>query len=453
MTEIESTWRLLLCRLRYNSIDMVKNQIDIISLGCSKNLVDSEQLMRQLTANGYTAKHDPDQVEGEIVVVNTCGFIGDAKEESINMILELCEAKKAKRIKQLIVMGCLSERYMADLEGELPDVDRFYGKFNWKQVIEDLGKVYRSDLKLERVLTTPPHFAFIKIAEGCNRICSFCAIPIITGRYQSRPMEEIEQEIRLLVSEGVKEFQIIAQDLSYYGLDLYKELKLAELIERISDIPGVEWIRLHYAYPSKFPYDVLRVMRERANVCSYMDIALQHITDNMLSKMRRHANKEQTLELLRRMREEVPGIHIRTTLMVGHPGETEADFEELMAFVKEAKFERMGAFTYSEEEGTYAASEYTDEIEPEVKQERLDAIMRIQERVAAESNASKVGQTFKVIIDKEEGDYYVGRTEFDSPEVDPEVLIKKEQLLQIGNFYQVYITSAETFELFGEVIG
>lgn len=432
---------------------MIKNQIDIITLGCSKNLVDSEQLMRQLTANGYTAKHDADQVEGEIVVVNTCGFIGDAKEESINMILDLCEAKKRKEINKIIVMGCLSERYMAELEGELPEVDRFYGKFNWKQVIEDLGKVYRSDLQLERVLTTPKHYAYIKIGEGCNRACSYCAIPIITGRYQSRPIEEIEAEVRLLVSEGVKEFQIIAQDLSYYGLDIYKELKLAELIERISDIPGVEWIRLHYAYPSKFPYDVLRVMRERDNVCKYMDIALQHISDNMLTKMRRNVNKEQTLELLRRMREEVPGIHIRTTLLVGHPGETEEDFEELMDFVRDAKFERMGAFTYSEEEGTYAAKAYEDDIDEDVKQDRLDAIMRIQERVAAESNASKVGSVMKVVIDKEEGDYYVGRTEFDSPEVDPEVLIQKEEPLQIGAFYQVEIIDAETFELFGKVIG
>ena len=432
---------------------MIKNQIDIITLGCSKNLVDSEQLMRQLTANGYTAKHDPEKVEGEIVVVNTCGFIGDAKEESINMILELCEAKKRKKISKIIVMGCLSERYMADLEGELPEVDRFYGKFNWKQVIEDLGKVYRSDLQLERVITTPPHYAYVKTAEGCNRACSYCAIPIITGRYQSRPMEEIVDEVKLLVSEGVKEFQIIAQDLSYYGLDLYKELKLAELIERISDVPGVEWIRLHYAYPSKFPYDVLRVMRERDNVCKYLDIALQHISDNMLTKMRRHVTKEQTYELLRRLREEVPGIHIRTTLLVGHPGETEEDFEELMQFVRDAKFERMGAFAYSEEEGTYSAEAYTDDIDDDTKQERLDAIMRIQERIAAEASEAKVGQTLKVIIDKLEGDYYVGRTEFDSPEVDPEVLISAADYeLEVGEFYMVRITGADTFELYGEPV-
>ena len=432
---------------------MIRNQIDIISLGCSKNLVDSEQLMRQLNDNGYTVKHDPDKVSGEIVVINTCGFIGDAKEESINMILELIEAKKKKKIGKIIVMGCLSERYMADLEGELPEVDRFYGKFSWKQIIEDLGKAYRSDLQLERVLTTPKHYAYIKIAEGCNRMCSYCAIPLITGRYQSRPIEDIVREIEILVSEGVKEFQIIAQDLSYYGLDIYKELKLAELLERISDIPGVEWIRLHYAYPSKFPYDILPVMRERDNICKYLDIALQHISDNMLDKMRRHVTKQETIDLLARIREEVPSIHIRTTLMVGHPGETEEDFEELMQFVKDAKFERMGAFSYSEEEGTYAAKKYKDEIDDDTKQDRLDAIMRIQERVALESNLSKVGQTLKVIIEKEEDDYYIGRTEFDSPEVDPEVMIKNDVELEIGAFYNVKITDAETFELFGEVIG
>lgn len=458
ITPIILSFRLILCPEKKNDwrffyyYIMIKNQIDIITLGCSKNLVDSEQLMRQITANGYTVTHDPENVEGEIVVVNTCGFIGDAKEESINMILELCEAKKRKDINKIIVMGCLSERYMADLEGELPEVDRFYGKFNWKNVIDDLGKAYRPDLHLERELTTPPHYAYIKISEGCNRACSYCAIPIITGRHQSRPMEDIVEEVRLLVSEGVKEFQIIAQDLSYYGIDMYKESKLAELIERISDVPGVEWIRLHYAYPSKFPYDVLRVMRERDNVCKYLDIALQHISDNMLTKMRRNVTKEQTYELMRRLREEVPGIHIRTTLLVGHPGETEEDFEELMQFVKDIKFDRMGAFAYSEEEGTYSAEAYEDDIDEDVKQDRLDAIMRIQERIAANLSEEKVGQTLKVIIDKEEGDFYVGRTEFDSPEVDPEVLIKKDKELEIGNFYMVKITGAEVFELYGEVV-
>ncbi len=432
---------------------MIKNQIDIITLGCSKNLVDSEQLMRQITANGYTAKHDPDTVEGEIVVVNTCGFIGDAKEESINMILELCEAKKAKKINQIIVMGCLSERYLADLEGELPEVDKFYGKFNWKEVIADLGKEYKEDLAQERVITTPSHYAYIKISEGCNRTCSYCAIPIITGKHKSRPIEDIVEEVRVLVSKGVKEFQIIAQELTYYGIDLYKERKLAELIEAISDIPGVEWIRLHYAYPTKFPYEVLKVMRERENVCKYLDIALQHVADNQLKMMRRNVTKEETYSLIERLREEVPGIHIRTTLMVGHPGETEQDFEELMQFVRDAKFDRMGAFAYSEEEGTYSAEAYEDDIDEQTKQDRLDAIMRIQERIAAASNESKVGKTFKVIIDKLDGDYYVGRTEFDSPEVDPEVLISADEYeLEIGGFYDVEITGAEPFELYGKVI-
>ncbi len=432
---------------------MIKNQIDIITLGCSKNLVDSEQLMRQITANGYTATHDPDTVEGEIVVVNTCGFIGDAKEESINMILELCEAKKAKKINKIIVMGCLSERYLADLEGELPEVDKFYGKFNWKEVISDLGKEYKEDLAQERVITTPSHYAYIKISEGCNRTCSYCAIPIITGKHKSRPIEDIVEEVCLLVSQGVKEFQIIAQELTYYGIDLYKERKLAELIEAISDVPGVEWIRLHYAYPTKFPYEVLKVMRERDNVCKYLDIALQHVADNQLKLMRRNVTKEETYALIERLREEVPGIHIRTTLMVGHPGETEQDFEDLMQFVRDAKFDRMGAFAYSEEEGTYSAEAYEDDIDEQTKQDRLDAIMRIQERIATASNESKVGKTFKVIIDKLDGDYYVGRTEFDSPEVDPEVLISADEYeLEIGGFYDVEITGAEPFELYGKVI-
>lgn len=432
---------------------MKKNQIDVITLGCSKNLVDSEQLMRQLTGNGLTVKHDPETISGEIVVVNTCGFIGDAKEESINMILELCEAKRKRKIKKVIVMGCLSERYMSDLETEIPEVDKFYGKFNWKELINDLGKEYKADLSLEREQTTPPHYAYVKIGEGCNRTCSYCAIPIITGRYQSRPIDEIVEEVKGLVKNGVKEFQIIAQDLSYYGLDLYKELKLAELIERISDLEGVEWIRLHYAYPSKFPYDVLKVMRERDNVCKYIDIALQHISDNVLDKMRRNVTKQQTLDLLKRIREEVPGIHLRTTMLVGHPGETEDDFNQLLEFVKEAKFERLGAFAYSEEEGTFAAKNYTDDVDPQDKSDRLDALMRVQERIASEINMAKIGQTFRVIIDKEEGDYYIGRTEFDSPEVDNEVLIKNDVELEIGAFYNVKIVSADAFDLFGEVIG
>lgn len=431
---------------------MRKNKVDIITLGCSKNLVDSEQLMRQFVANGYTVEHDPHKINGEIVVVNTCGFIGDAQEESINMILELGEQKQKGRIGKLFVMGCLSERFLKDLEKELPEVDRFYGKFNWKELISDLGKSYHQKLATERVLTTPRHYAYVKIGEGCNRTCSYCSIPIITGAYQSRPMDEIVDEVRGLVAQGVKEFQMIAQDLTFYGLDRYKRMALPELVERVSDIPGVEWIRLHYGYPSHFPYDLLPVMRERDNVCKYMDIALQHISDPMLKMMRRNITKAETYELLERMRREVPGIHLRTTLMVGHPGETEQDFEELIRFVKDIRFERMGAFAYSHEEGTYAYQHYKDEIPQEVKQDRLDYLMRVQEGISADVNASKVGQTFRVIVDREEEDFYVGRTQYDSPEVDPEILISKDTPLSPGSFYQVKVIDAQAFDLYGKVL-
>lgn len=431
---------------------MRKNKVDIVTLGCSKNLVDSEQLMRQFAANGYKVEHDPHKINGEIVVVNTCGFIGDAQEESINMILELGEQKRQGRIGKLFVMGCLSERFLGELERELPEVDRFYGKFNWKELISDLGKAYHQDLANDRVLTTPRHYAYLKIGEGCDRTCSYCSIPIITGHYQSRPMEEIEREVRLLVDKGVKELQVIAQDLTFYGWDLYRRFALPELVERISDIPGVEWIRLHYAYPTRFPFDLLRVMRERENVCKYLDIALQHISDHMLEKMRRHITKEETYALIQRMREEVPGIHLRTTLMVGHPGETDEDFAELLDFVKRARFERMGAFAYSHEVGTYAYKHYEDDVLEEVKQERLDALMRAQEKISAEINAAKVGQELKVIVDREEEDFYVGRTQFDSPEVDPEMLISKERPLELGQFYQVRVTDAQAFDLYGSVL-
>lgn len=431
---------------------MRKDKVDIITLGCSKNLVDSEQLMRQFVANGYTVEHDPHKINGEIVVVNTCGFIGDAQEESINMILELGEQKQKGRIGKLFVMGCLSERFLKDLEKELPEVDRFYGKFNWKELISDLGKSYHQELATERVLTTPRHYAYVKIGEGCNRTCSYCSIPIITGAYQSRPMDEIVDEVRGLVAQGVKEFQMIAQDLTFYGLDRYKRMALPELVERVSDIPGVEWIRLHYGYPSHFPYDLLPVMRERDNVCKYMDIALQHISDPMLKMMRRNITKAETYELLERMRREVPGIHLRTTLMVGHPGETEQDFEELIRFVKDIRFERMGAFAYSHEEGTYAYQHYKDEIPQEVKQDRLDYLMRVQEGISADVNASKVGQTFRVIVDREEEDFYVGRTQYDSPEVDPEILISKDTPLSPGSFYQVKVIDAQAFDLYGKVL-
>ena len=431
---------------------MRKNKVDIITLGGSKILVDSEQLMRQFVANGYTVEHDPHKINGEIVVVNTCGFIGDAQEESINMILELGEQKQKGRIGKLFVMGCLSERFLKDLEKELPEVDRFYGKFNWKELISDLGKSYHQELATERVLTTPRHYAYVKIGEGCNRTCSYCSIPIITGAYQSRPMDEIVDEVRGLVAQGVKEFQMIAQDLTFYGLDRYKRMALPELVERVSDIPGVEWIRLHYGYPSHFPYDLLPVMRERDNVCKYMDIALQHISDPMLKMMRRNITKAETYELLERMRREVPGIHLRTTLMVGHPGETEQDFEELIRFVKDIRFERMGAFAYSHEEGTYAYQHYKDEIPQEVKQDRLDYLMRVQEGISADVNASKVGQTFRVIVDREEEDFYVGRTQYDSPEVDPEILISKDTPLSPGSFYQVKVIDAQAFDLYGKVL-
>ena len=427
---------------------MKKNTVDIITLGCSKNLVDSEQLMRQFEVLGYKVRHDSVNPDGEVVIVNTCGFIGDAKEESINTILQLAERKKEQQNK-LFVMGCLSERYLKELQLEIPEVDKYYGKFNYTDILKELGQEYRADLRLERSLTTPPHFAYIKISEGCNRMCSYCAIPIITGRHRSRPIEDIEQEVKMLVDKGVKEFQIIAQDLSYYGIDRYKEPKLAELTRRISDIEGVEWIRLHYAYPAHFPYDVLEVMRERENVCNYLDIALQHVSDNMLKKMQRRFTSAQTYELIERLRAEVPGIHLRTTMMVGHPGETEEDFEELKKFVRWARFERLGAFAYSHEEGTYAYKNYEDDIPEEVKQRRLDELMEIQREIAAEINETKIGQTMKVIIDRKEEEYYIGRTEFDSPEVDPEVLIPiTTSGVKVGDFYQAKIKSATDFELF-----
>lgn len=429
---------------------MKKNTVDIITLGCSKNLVDSEQLMRQFDVLGYNVRHDAENPDGEIVIVNTCGFIGDAKEESINMILQLAERKRELKNK-LFVMGCLSERYLHDLETEIPEVDKFYGKFNYVDILKEIGQEYRADLKLERTLTTPPHYAYIKISEGCNRTCSYCAIPIITGLHRSRSIEDIEKEVKLLVDKGVKEFQLIAQDLTYYGIDRYKKSKLAELVERLSDIQGVGWIRLHYAYPAHFPYDVLRVMRERENVCKYLDIALQHSSDHMLGVMRRNFTSAQTYELIDKIRSEVPGIHLRTTMLVGHPEETEQDFEELKEFVRWARFERLGAFAYSHEEGTYTHKNYTDNIPDETKQQRLGELMDIQQRIAAEINAAKTGSILKVIIDRKEGDYFIGRTEFDSPEVDPEVMIPADTRgVKVGEFYQATIVDATDFELFGE---
>lgn len=432
---------------------MRKNTIDIITLGCSKNLVDSEKLMKQLELNGYRVTHDSENPQGEIAVINTCGFIGDAKEESVNMILEFCQAKEEGRLKKLYVMGCLSECYLKDLQVEIPQVDKFYGKFNWNELLADLGKTYHSEYAIERHLTTPKHYAYLKISEGCDRKCAYCAIPIITGKHVSRPMEEILDEVRLLVAQGVKEFQVIAQELTYYGIDLYKKQMLPQLIEQMAEIPGVKWIRLHYAYPAHFPQDLFRVMREHSNVCKYMDIALQHISDNMLQRMRRHVTKEETYALIEQFRHEVPGIHLRTTLMVGFPGETEQDFEELKEFVRHARFERMGAFAYSEEEGTYSARHYKDDVAEEVKQRRLDELMAIQQEISNEQCHAKIGKEFQIIIDRREGEYYVGRTEFDSPEVDPEVLVKDEgKILHIGSFHRVKVYDADDFDLYAEII-
>lgn len=432
---------------------MKRKTIDLITLGCSKNLVDSEQLIRQLEDAGYSVTHDSENPSGEIAVVNTCGFIGDAKEESINMILEFAKEKEEGNLEKLYVMGCLSERYLKELSIEIPQVDKFYGKFNWAELLSDLGKAYNRELKNERTLTTPGHYAYLKISEGCDRQCSYCAIPIITGNHVSRPMEDIVEEVKTLVAKGVKEFQVIAQELTYYGVDLYKKQMLPELIERISDVPGVEWIRLHYAYPVHFPIDLFRVMRERDNVCKYMDIALQHISNGVLERMRRHVNKEATYRLIEQFRREVPGIHLRTTLMVGFPGETEADFEELKEFVRKVRFEKMGAFAYSEEEGTYAASHYEDDVPQDVKMQRLSELMAIQQDIASDVCQAMVGKVLKIVVDRQEGDYYIGRTEFDSPEVDMEVLVAVEEgELTIGNFYQVEIYDHLEFDLFASVV-
>lgn len=429
---------------------MKKNQIDFVTLGCSKNLVDSELLMKQFEANGYKCTHDSNNPQGEIAVINTCGFIGDAKEESINTILEFAEAKEQGRLKKLFVMGCLSQRYKAELEKEIPQVDKYYGKFDYKQLLEDLGKAEIASCRGMRHLTTPSHYAYIKISEGCDRHCAYCAIPLITGRHVSRPKAEILDEVRNLVKEGVKEFQLIAQELTYYGVDIDGKQHIAELVSDMADIPGVEWIRLHYAYPTHFPYELLSVMREKPNVCKYLDIALQHISDKMLSAMQRHITKAETYDFIKRIREEVPGICLRTTLMVGFPDESEEDFKELVEFAKWARFERMGAFAYSEEEGTYSAIHYEDNVSPETKQARLGEIMALQQEISSEIAASKVGKVFKTIIDRKEGEFYIGRTEYSSPEVDPEVLIPVgEKRLVKGRFYDVKITGSEEFDLYG----
>jgi ribosomal protein S12 methylthiotransferase len=430
---------------------MRKNKIDIITLGCSKNLVDSELLMRQFEANGYTVAHDPEKVNGEIVIVNTCGFISDAQEESINMILALEIAKNEGRIGKLFVMGCLSERFSKELKSEIQGVDKYYGKFNWKDILKDIGKAYHKELEGERSISTPGHYAYLKIAEGCNRKCSYCSIPIITGKYKSRPAEEIVTEAKSLAKKGVKELQVIAQDSTFYGKDIYRRFALPELIERLSDIKDIEWIRLHYAYPADFPCDLLRVMRERENVCKYLDIALQHISDQMLKLMRRNITKDSTCRLIEKIRREVPGIYLRTTFMVGHPQETDEDFEALKTFVREVRFERMGVFQYSNEPGTYSYTYYKDDVPEETKQRRIDELTDIQKGISAEINETMIEKTFKTIIDGTEGNYYVGRTEFDSPEIDPEVLIMSDKRLKTGNFYNVKIEKAGDFELYGKI--
>lgn len=437
----------------FNPYMMKNHTIDIISLGCSKNLVDSERLIRQLELNGFIVRHDPEKVNAQIVVINTCGFIADAKQESIDMILECCQAKEKGRIQKVFVMGCLSQRYFQELGQEIPEVDKYYGKFNWNELLDDLGKTYDKDREFERRITTPAHYAYLKIAEGCDRHCAFCAIPIITGHHQSRPMEDILKEVKLLVSQGVKEFQVIAQELTYYGLDLYGERRIAQLISAIADVKGVEWIRLHYAYPKDFPMELLDVMRQKPNVCKYLDIALQHISTNVLANMNRHIDKEQTYSLVKAIREKVPGIHLRTTLMVGFPGEGDEEFQELIDFVEWARFERMGAFAYSEEDGTPAERRFSDDVPEEVKQQRLSRLMSIQQDISVEIQQQKVGQQMKVIIDRQDGSFYIGRTQFDSPEVDPEVLIPVSSgHLHIGSFYNVSINDADAFDLYASVI-
>lgn len=421
---------------------MRKGRVDVISLGCSKNLIDSERLMARFEASGYKVYNDDEKPCGEIVVVNTCGFIGDAKEESVNMILELAELKKKKKIGLLIVMGCLSERYRKELEEEIPEVDAYFGKYDWEGIVDFAGKSW------ERKTTTPAHYAFVKIAEGCDRHCSYCAIPLITGKYKSRPQEEILEEVNWLAKRGVKEVELIAQDLTYYGMDTEHKGTLPKLVEKISEVPGIEWIRLHYAYPTHFPYDLLRVMRENKKVCGYLDVALQHISDNVLKLMRRNITKAETYQFIRRLREEVPGICLRTTLMVGHPGETEQDFEELLQFVRDVRFERMGAFAYSEEEGTYSALNYKDDVPSEVKEKRLERLMEVQQSISEEINQKRVGTEIKVLVDREEDDYFVGRSEWDSPEVDCDVLIEKDENVKVGEFYVGRVKEADEFAIF-----
>ena len=426
-------------------------KVNIISLGCSKNLVDTELLMKQLEKAGYGVEVDVENSKAKIVVINTCGFIGDAKEESVNTILEQVELKKEGKVDKIFVMGCLSQRYEPELQKEIPEVDAYFGKFDWKGILAELGKEYDEKLRNERHLTTPPHYAYLKISEGCNRKCSYCAIPIMTGEYKSRPFEEIVDEAERLAKQGVKELLVLAQDITYYGIDKYGKNRLAELVERIADIKGIKWIKLHYAYPAGFPMELLPVMRERENVCKYLDIALQHCSDHMLKQMRRGVTKQQTIDLINKIREEVPGIALRTTLMVGHPGETEEDYRELIDFVEMMKFERLGVFPYSHEDDTYCDKNYKDDVAEEIKNKRAEELMERQLEVAAALNQSWIGKKLTVLIDRTEGEFFVGRTQYDSPEVDQEVFVTTDRPLQVGEFYEVEITSAEPFELYGVI--
>lgn len=431
---------------------MAKKRVNVVTMGCSKNLMDSEVLLNQLERGKYDVVHDSNETGFDAVFINTCGFIGDAKQESIDMILDYATAKKQGKIDKLFVMGCLSERYQKDLESEIPEVDKYFGKFDMKAMVDELKVTYHPEYIYERKITTPSHFAYLKISEGCNRSCSFCAIPKMTGQHKSKTIEDLIRETKYLAKKGVKELLIIAQDLSYYGIDIYGKTRLAELITKISEVEGIEWIRLHYLYPTKFPMDILPVMRENPKVCKYLDMPLQHIANPVLKNMLRHVTREETEALIAKIKEEVPGVVLRTTMLVGFPGETEADVEELIEFMEEVKFERLGVFPYSQEEGTYAGDKFKDTLSDEEKQERADEVMEIQQQISADLNRQKIGQTFKVIVDKKEGEFFIGRTEFDSPEVDGEVIITSEKELKKGEFVSVKITGSEDYDLYAEVV-
>lgn len=426
----------------------MKEIINIVCMGCSKNLVDAEHLAKQLDSNDFEIHFDYNKDDASIVIINTCGFIGDAKEESIEIILNFAEARKNGSIKKLFVMGCLSQRYRKELTVEMPEVDKFYGKFDWNEIINEIKKDNSIQIGNDRIISTPSHFAYLKISEGCNKHCSYCAIPIITGEHKSVPMNDLIEEAKNLQKKGVKELLVIAQDLSYYGVDLYGEYKLAELLNKLSQIDGIEWIRIHYAYPSDFPMNVIEEMAKNPKICHYLDIALQHSSDKMLKIMRRGINREKTLKLISNIRKLVPDICLRTTFLVGHPGETEEDFDDLVEFAKEIQFDRVGVFPYSFEENTHTAENYVDDIPQEVKDERVEALMMVQENILFEKNEKLVGRKMKVIVDSEDSEYYISRSQFDSPEVDLEILIDKSKKLNVGEFYYVNINKVESFNLY-----